>query len=101
MASTSPSYVKVNQPKLEPMMKGPGLEEEDLDDVVFQHDTDVPMKAIRLLVLTLIVKTTSSESNSIKTGDLLGILPRRQRLDHWMKIYTVCNFLVLLIGKRP
>ena len=46
MASTSPSYVKVNQPELESMMKGLELEEEDLDDVVVQHDTNVPMKAI-------------------------------------------------------
>ena len=46
MASTSPSYVKVNQPELESMMKGLELEEEDLDDVVFQQKTNVPTEAI-------------------------------------------------------
>lgn len=46
MAAASPSYVKANPPELESMMKELGLEDEDLDDVVFQRETNVPTQAI-------------------------------------------------------
>ena len=46
MAEASPSYAKADELESKSMMKELGLEEEDLDDVVVQHDTNVPMKAI-------------------------------------------------------
>ena len=46
MAEASPSYVKADELESKSMMKELGLEDEDLDDVVVQHDTNVPMKAI-------------------------------------------------------